>query len=225
MIPIVLTSDFTLPAFGAAVVQDAPQSHYDGLNEIILKVSKPADDYDKPVVFNTNLDLSYSALKPLYGMCHISPPCMCRINVQGDGLCGIRLDIVPNSHHLEPKVSGRFISLGEFNDPEYGRLAMIIFAGGGGQNLLEPVFMEQVGGQDGDMTTRATWLYDVKNTSGDTVLEAIDPTTNPHRFNRNAFGLTTKADVGIAHVGTNSESGAKTYAIFWCNEILDVGSC
>ena len=93
-------------------------------------------------------------------------------------------------------------------------------ATGGGRVI--PVVLEQVGGSQGDNEDPASWTYDVKDfyDTGLVLLEAVNPTSSPHKWKRPSVGQMTEATFGYAHYDAEGE-----LVIGWINEVAEQEAC
>jgi hypothetical protein len=84
-----------------------------------------------------------------------------------------------------------------------------------------PVNLEQTGGEQGDEENPATWTYDVSDPATDEVLaEGVDPTADPHKWQRPSVGFIIQATFGYAHYNKDGE-----LALGWTNEQVEQASC
>jgi len=147
-----------------------------------------------------------------------------------DGVTPVKLD-VPDEEN-EPRFA-------EMDDGQTGNLkamtvgsASILWREGGtgvqwavvriGQApILFPVELEKSGGEQGDDENPATWTYDVKDVfTGETLEEGVDPTEEPHKWQRPSVGQMIEATFGYAHYNADGD-----LALGWINEMVDQESC
>ncbi len=102
--------------------------------------------------------------------------------------------------------------------------------------LLLPVKLEQVGGDDGDDETIATWTYTATTLDGTVLYDELDiiddpeaPTyKEPHQWRRPSIGMVVPATFGLLYrTGPNVDEidPWPRWGLLWCNEVPAVEAC
>ena len=87
--------------------------------------------------------------------------------------------------------------------------------------ILLPVKLEQYGGEQGDDENPATWTYNVIDLcTGEVIEDAVDPTADPHKWQRPTVGWMIEATFGYAHY-----NGDGDLVLGWINEMVDQEPC
>lgn len=88
-----------------------------------------------------------------------------------------------------------------------------------------PVELTQVGGTQGDEENPATWTYDVLDVvTGETLESGVDPTADPHKWQRPSVGQMIAANFGYAHYQDDGAGGLEL-VLGWINEMVDQEAC
>jgi len=150
----------------------------------------------------------------------------------GAGVCPVKID-VPGEDAEYPYadiVDGQTANL---EAKHYGAAAILWRAGGTGVQwalvrlgppmpaFVFPVDLEQAGGEQGDEENPATWTYDVSDpVTEDTLAEGVDPTADPHKWQRPSVGFMIAATFGYAHYNSDGD-----LVLGWINEMVEQASC
>jgi hypothetical protein len=150
----------------------------------------------------------------------------------GAGICPVKVD-VPDEDVEYPYadiVDGETANL---EAKHYGAAAILWRAGSTGvqwalvrlgppmPTYVFPVDLEQTGGEQGDEENPATWTYDVSDpVTEDTLAEGVDPTSDPHKWQRPSVGFMIAATFGYAHYNSDGD-----LVLGWINEQVDQASC
>jgi hypothetical protein len=87
--------------------------------------------------------------------------------------------------------------------------------------ILFPVKLEQYSGEQGDDENPATWTYNVIDLcTGEVIEESVDPTADPHKWQRPSVGWMIEATFGYAHY-----NGDGDLVLGWINEMVDQEPC
>ncbi len=83
----------------------------------------------------------------------------------------------------------------------WGYVALGVWSGSIGSDVVFPVKLSQSGGADGDATTKATWTYDILDLDDKLLSKEDEPEDiglSPHQWRR-SYGKMTQATFGHAH--------------------------
>lgn len=208
---------------------DLPQFSVVGLSEPVIFPSENEPEFRNRVVLlgATPLEVDHRGrfgilAEPIgegkVGLCFVDGVCQARIYVASD-LQNPRFADVIDEDTGYLKATG------------FGSATILWREGGSGNQwavirfgkspAIFPVELSEVGGESGDATSPATWIYEVLEPVGlETIAWDVDPTSFPHRWKRPEVGYMHPATFGYAHF-----DGDGQVVLGWLNEVPGQEPC
>ena len=195
----------------------APESNLDGFKNRVAVVGVTPSEDDHVGKFVVLLEPLKSGA---VGMAYGAGICPVKIDVPDEDVEYPFADIVDGATaNLEAKRSGAASVL--WREGGTGVQWALVRLGPPMPAHVFPVNLEQTGGEQGDEENPATWTYDVSDPATDEVLaEGVDPTADPHKWQRPSVGFIIQATFGYAHYNKDGE-----LALGWTNEQVEQASC
>lgn len=194
-----------------------PEDNLDGFKNRVAVVGVTPSEDDHVGKFVVLLEPLKSGA---VGMAYGAGICPVKVDVPDDEVKYPYADIVDGqTAHLEAKHHGAAAIL--WREGGTGVQWALVRLGSPMPAYVFPVNLEQTGGEQGDEENPATWTYDVSDPATDKVLaEGVDPTADPHKWQRPSVGFIIQATFGYAHYNKDGE-----LVLGWINEQVEQASC